>query len=54
MVAKYILAAVAITFLIAATMSRSRGAGVRHPQTRTWLLVSVIFAAVSTWLFLAG
>ena len=52
MAAKYILGALAIAFLIAAIMRLSRGGGVFHPQTRTWLLVGVIFAAVSAWLFL--
>jgi len=52
MAAKYILGALAVAFLIAAMMRLSRGGGVFHPQTRTWLLVSLIFAAVSAWLFL--
>jgi len=49
MPAKYILATLALAFLLA-------GAG-RHvtrgpnPQARTWLLVGAIFAAVSLWLF---
>ncbi|MGH9139823.1 MAG: hypothetical protein ACRD3J_04150 [Thermoanaerobaculia bacterium] len=51
MAAKYILGALAIAFLIAATIRMSRGGRVRHPQTRTWLTISVIFAAVSAWLF---
>jgi hypothetical protein len=25
-----------------------------HPQAKTWLLISVIFAAVSVWLFSQG
>jgi len=54
MAAKYVLGAFAVAFLFAATIRLSRGGGVRHPQTRTWLLVGVIFAAVSAWLFLAG
>ena len=52
MAAKYILAALAIAFFIAAMIRVSRGGGVRHPQTRTWLLVAAIFASVSAWLFL--
>jgi len=51
MAAKYILLAIAVGFLAAGTLRLSRGGGVRHPQTRTWLLVAVIFAAVSAWLF---
>lgn len=52
--ARYILGAGAIIFLMAALLRLSRGGGIRHPQTRTWLLVSVIFAAVSAWLFWQG
>ena len=52
--ASYILGAGAIIFLMAALHRLSRGGGIRHPQTRTWLLVSVIFATVSTWLFWQG
>ena len=54
MAAPYILAGLAIAFLAAALVRLSRGGGVRHPQTRTWLLVAVIFAAVSAWLFSQG
>jgi hypothetical protein len=46
MLARYILAALAILFLLA---GGTRGA--RHPQGRTWLTVGVIFAAVALWLF---
>jgi hypothetical protein len=49
--AKYILATLAVAFLTAALMRLSRGGAIRHPQTKTWLLISVIFAAVSAWLF---
>jgi hypothetical protein len=49
--AKFILAGLAIVFLSAALLRLSRGGGIRHPQTKTWLLVAVIFAAVSAWLF---
>jgi hypothetical protein len=52
--AKYILGVVAVAFLAAALMRLSRGGGMGHPQTRTWLLVAVIFAAVSAWLFSRG
>jgi hypothetical protein len=49
MPAKYILAALAVIFLVAGTRRRlTRGA---NPQFRTWLLVGAIFAAVSAWLF---
>ena len=51
MAAKYILAALALAFLAAALMRLSRGGGMRHPQTKTWLIIAVVFAAVSAWLF---
>jgi hypothetical protein len=54
MAAMYILAVLAVAFLAAAMMRLSRGGSIRHPQTRTWLLVSVIFASVSAWLFWQG
>ena len=54
MAAKYILAILAVAFLAAALMRLSRGGGVGHPQTKTWLIVSVIFAVVSAWLFSRG
>jgi hypothetical protein len=28
-----------------------RGGSLSHPQTKTWLIVGAIFAAVSAWLF---
>jgi hypothetical protein len=49
--AKYILAVLAVAFLAAALMRLSRGGGMRHPQTKTWLLIAAVFAAVSAWLF---
>ena len=54
MAAKHILAALAVAFLGAAFMRLSRGGGISHPQTKTWLLISLIFAAVSAWLFYQG
>jgi hypothetical protein len=49
--AKYILAVVSVAFLAPALTRLSRGGGIGHPQTKTWLLVAAIFAAVSAWLF---
>ena len=50
--AQYILAMLGCAFLIAAAIRRARhGPG---PQSRTWLLVGGIFAAVSLWLFVRG
>ena len=50
MAAKYILAVVAVGFLAAALFRVLRGEGARA-QTKTWLLVGLIFTAVSAWLF---
>jgi len=49
--AKYILAGLSIVFLVLAVSRMASGAGLAHPKTRTWLLVGVIFGAVSAWLF---
>jgi hypothetical protein len=49
--ARYILAALGLAFLVAALMRASRGGGMAHPQTKTWLLIGIIFVVVSTWLF---
>jgi hypothetical protein len=51
MKAQYILAVAAAVFLAAALMRVSRGGAARHPQTRTWMTIAVIFGAVSAWLF---
>lgn len=48
MLAKYILGALAIVFLIAGTVRRTQ------IQGRTWLMVGVIFVVVSVWLFVSG
>jgi len=46
MTTKYILATIALAFLIAAITR-----GPRSPQGRTWLLIAAIFGLVSAWLF---
>jgi hypothetical protein len=51
--AKYILAVVGAVFLVLG-LARSTRRGIAHPQTRTWLLVGVIFSLVSAWLFSQG
>lgn len=51
MLAKYILAGLAVVFLAAATLRGASGAGWSHPQVKAWLLLGVIFAGVSAWLF---
>ena len=53
MAAKYILALLSVVFLAAGAMRLTRD-GKLHPQSRTWLLIGVIFAAVSSWLFARG
>ena len=52
MYAKYILAALSVVFFVLAIARLSSG-GVMHPKTRTRLVVAVIFAIVSAWLFYA-
>jgi hypothetical protein len=49
MAAKYILAALSVLFLV---LTFVRGG--RAPQARTWLLIAVIFAIISAWLFFQG
>ena len=54
MAAKYILAALAIVFLVLAAARLVRpltGTGM-HPQAKVWLLIGAIFAVVSVYLFL--
>jgi uncharacterized membrane protein HdeD (DUF308 family) len=53
MAAKYILAALAVVFLIAGVMRVLRDGGKAHPQSKTWLLIAAIFGGVSAWLFYA-
>ena len=48
--AKYILTVLAAVFL---AMTLLRG-GPSHPQSRTWLIIGVIFGVVSAWLFSQG
>lgn len=49
MSASYILAGLALAFLVAGTV-RLLGENTRA-QGRTWLLIGVIFGVVSAWLF---
>jgi DMSO reductase anchor subunit len=49
MLAKYILLALAVIFLLAA-LTR----GPRTAQGRIWLLIATIFGIVSSWLFARG
>jgi uncharacterized membrane protein YoaK (UPF0700 family) len=52
MAAKYILAALAVVFLIAAGARQVRHlrGGSKDPATRTWLLIALIFTAIAAWL----
>jgi len=50
-VAKYTLAALACLFLGAGAVRGAREGNFRHPRTRTWLTIGIIFALVSAWLF---
>ena len=54
MAAQYILALLSMVFLVAGLRRVFRDAGKLHPQSRTWLLIAAIFAAVSGWLFARG
>jgi hypothetical protein len=51
MLAKYILAALAVGFLVAAVLRMTGERGWSHPQVKTWFLLGGIFTVVSAWLF---
>lgn len=50
MAARYILAALAAVFLLAAARRWTRNARRIDSAIRTWLLVALIFTAVAAWL----
>lgn len=50
MQASYILAVLAVAFLISAAVRWARSAKRIDPATRTWLLIALIFGAVAAWL----
>ena len=50
--AKYVLAAVAVLFFIAALARWPAGRPAANPQRKTWFLMAAIFSAVSAWLWL--
>ena len=54
MAAKYILAVLAIAFLIAPTLRLVRDGGRVRPATKTWLLTGGIFVIVAGWLWYQG
>ena len=49
--AKYILAVLSLAFFFA-SIARVMRDRTLTGQSRTWLMIAVIFGAVSTWLFL--
>lgn len=51
MAARFIFAALSCIFLAAALWRIARDGFKLAPSSRTWLLVSAIFAAVSAWLW---
>ena len=51
MATNYILLALALIFFLLAVGRIVRTRTLSHPQSRTWLIIAVIFAAVSAWLF---
>lgn len=54
MATRYILAALSVIFLAAALARRFRGSADGGGQARTWLVIAVVFAAVSIWLFVVA
>ncbi|MGH8239749.1 MAG: hypothetical protein ACREXP_22440 [Steroidobacteraceae bacterium] len=53
MATQHVLAIFAAIFLLFALARILRNAGRIDPAAKTWLIITVIFAAVSTWLFLS-
>lgn len=51
--AKYILALLSVAFFIAAGFRFARD-GKLTGQSRTWLMIGVMFGSVSTWLFVSS
>ena len=52
MAAKYILAVLAVVFLVLAGSRITRDSGRVTPASRTWLLTGIIFAVVSGYLWM--
>jgi hypothetical protein len=50
MQASYILAVLALAFLISAALRWARNASRIDPAARTWLLIALIFGAIAVWL----
>lgn len=49
MTAKYILAILGGVFLVVAAVRLARDGGKLGPAAKTWLIIGVIFSAVSAW-----
>ena len=49
--AKYLLAVLALSFLVLGVGRLARDGGRIAPASRTWLLVGAIFGLVSAWLW---
>ena len=54
MVLRYIFVALSALFLLLAIGRCLRDGSMKHPRTRAWGLVGLIFGAVSAWLFYRG
>ena len=54
MAAKYILGLLCAAFLMATLWRLSRDGFKLGPASRTWLMIAVLFGAVSAWLWLTG
>jgi hypothetical protein len=48
---KFILAGLAVVFLIAAVLRLGRDRGRIGPASKTWLIIAFVFGAVSLWLW---
>jgi hypothetical protein len=46
----YTFAGVSVLFLTAGVLRLVRDKGGNHPQSRTWLVVGLIFGIVASWL----
>jgi hypothetical protein len=54
MAAKYILAVLAVVFLVLAVWRITRDGGHITPASRTWLLTGIIFGVVSGYLWMSA
>lgn len=54
MLAKYILAVIGTIFLVLALGRIAKDGGRIGPASRTWLIVAIVFAAVSVWLWMGA